>query len=246
MRIRRPARAVWRRRRRARPGRGDSGGLGETALARRTEEEIFEPVSGLQGAQRSRADHRPRRSRREERDQEPGERHPRRADGKGRAHPASPRRPAQGSHGPAQVGPRRADRAPEDHGGHGHRREAAAAGRPPCSRPKTAPRSTSACRRSGPCSAKKSSMRILDHRKGAPGARGDRHVGDGAGGAAQVPPPSARHDPGGRPHGQRQYDDPQFGADRGASERTNIITIGIRSSIRSRASTRRRSTKKLS
>ena len=83
-----------------------------------------------QGTQRGRADHRPGRSGGEERDQGRRLRHPRRADGEGRPDPPPSRRPAQGSDGPAQVGPRRPDRPPQDHGGHGHRREAAAAGRP--------------------------------------------------------------------------------------------------------------------
>ena len=84
------------------------------------------------------------------------QRRPRRADGEGRPHPPSPRRPAEGSDGPAQVGPRRADRPPEDHGGHGHRREAAAAGRPHPRRPaKTAGTSTSAPRRCARCTARR-------------------------------------------------------------------------------------------
>ena len=114
------------RRDRRRPGRAGTG----RSLARRLEEDVFEPVAGLKETQRGRADHRPGRPRREERHQEPRQRRAHRADGEGRPHPPSPRRPAQGGDGPAQVGPRGADRAPQDHGRDGHRREAAAAGRP--------------------------------------------------------------------------------------------------------------------
>ena len=169
-----------------------------------------------QGAQRSGADHRPRRSRREERDQEQGERHPRRADGKRRAHPPPPRRPAQGSDGPAQVGPRGADRAPEDHGRHGHRREAAAAGRPSALDRRGRHRgrlprldAAHAVRREGRHARARSPQ-------GRARPRGDRHVGDRARGSARVPPPPARHDSRRRPDRQRQDDDAQLGAEGGA------------------------------
>ena len=52
--------------------------------------------------------------------------------------------------------------------------------------------------------------------QGRAGARGDRHVGDGARGGARVPPPPARHDSRRRPDRQRQDDDAQLGADGGA------------------------------
>ena len=79
--------------------------------------------------QRLRTDHRPRRSGRQQRDhQRASDIHierPRR-----RARPPSAGRHPQRSDGPAQVGPRRARRPHEDHGGDGHRGKAPAAGRP--------------------------------------------------------------------------------------------------------------------
>ncbi len=106
--VRQACRSRCRRGRPARPGESASGSLvpSETALARRVEEDVFEPVAGLK--ERSEAapiidlvDLVVKSAIKSKR-----ERHPRRAAGKGRPHPPSSRRDPQGSDGPAQVGPR--------------------------------------------------------------------------------------------------------------------------------------------
>jgi type IV pilus assembly protein PilB len=52
--------------------------------------------------------------------------------------------------------------------------------------------------------------------QGRPGARGDRHVGRRPRRGARVPAPPARHDSRRRPHRQRQDDDAELGAERRA------------------------------
>ena len=86
-----------------RAGAGEAH-VGDTALARRSEEDIFEPVAGLKDSSEAAPIIDLVDLGRQERDQEQGERHPHRADGKGRARPASPRRTAQRGHGPSRSG----------------------------------------------------------------------------------------------------------------------------------------------
>ena len=59
-------------------------------------------------------------------------------------------------------------------------------------------------------------MRVLDHRKGVPALEEIGMSAGGARGDARVPPPPARHDSRRRPHRQRQDDDAQLGAEGGA------------------------------
>ena len=99
------------------PGADDVGRDARARTARRRKTRSSAPASARRAAaaahgraeeRRCDADHRPRRSDPEDRVQESGERHPHRAEGKGRHHPPSPRRHPQRSHGPAEVGARRA------------------------------------------------------------------------------------------------------------------------------------------
>ena len=196
----------------AKPGRPGRPRVGRARSARRRRR-VRAAGGGGRGrarGQRLGADHRPRRSRREQRDHQPRERRAHRADGEGGPRPASPRRHPEGSDGPAEVGPRRARRAHEDHGGHGHRREAAAAGRPPPDQDRRRqgrrlPRLDAADdvrREDRPARARSP--------EGRAAARGARPVGRRDGGAALLPPPPARHDPGRRPDRQRQDHDAQL------------------------------------
>ena len=89
----------------------------------------------------------------------------------------------------------------------------------------TGRRSTSARRRCGRSSAKRSCCASLDNRKGVPPLE---ELGFSATALERdplLPAPSARHDPRRRSDGLRKDDDALLGADVGALERTNIITI---------------------